>query len=157
MVRVDLETMSNVRSWIEERIPYLTREINSWRQRLSEIYGEPVKPVTDEAVRQQVADLFSNRGIAINLTALVALALALSCAEEFDELMVDDMLGAAIAELIAGNEPHRMIARSNFHLIDIHTRGQIEQFSDDMAAVDDLIAGLVAGLESRLPGWRWME
>jgi len=155
--RVDGDSVESARRWIEARVAYLAAEVNRWRRRLSEVYNEDVGQVSVEDVKAAVGELFDDRVKAVNLTALLALALSLESDDDIEELVVDDMLGEAIAELIAGGEPTRTIARSNFHLFDMYSRGPVEGFGEEKVAVDDLFAGLVAGLEAIMPGWGWMS
>ena len=79
-------------------------------------------------------------------------------AEDLDNLVVDEILGSRVAEMIAATEPGRTYSQATFHLLDVLVSKELVVMAPERyVALDDLLAGLAAGFEAILPGWAWME
>lgn len=157
-IRVGRAMIEGARRFALDHAELLARLVNDARRRYEEALGQPIEPVSVEQVRARLEELFDEPYIGLNLAALVHLARSLTAAEDYETFIVDEILGVAIAEIIAAREPHRSFAVSAFHILDALIKDEINQVVDRRnLAVDDLLAGLAAGLEATLPGWRWMR
>jgi hypothetical protein len=144
--------------YILERAAVLVRLINEVRARFAVAFGQDVGSVTEDQLRNAARTLFRDPALAINIACLIQLCLAVRAEEDFPELVIDDHLGALMAETIAGTEPNRLFARTTFHVIDAIIKKEIDAIvEDEYVAEDDLLGGLAAGFETVLPGWEWQE
>ncbi len=133
-----------------ESIPAL---INETRDRLGSRFDTEVKHVSAEQYRDAVDTVFADGDRAVNVTGLCVLLRDLDCADDYPGFIVDEYLGRKLAATIAGGEPAALLAEATFHFADIHIHGE----PDEPAGSDDLDAALVAGFQTRLPGWKWTE
>lgn len=157
-ITINNEGIETALQYVLEQAPLIKRLINETRARYAEAFQQTVAPVTEEQVQGAARALFRDPALAINIACLIQLCLALRAAEDFSELVIDDHLGALVAETIAGIEPNRQFARSTFHIIDAMIKKEIDAIvEDEFIAEDDLLAGLAAGFEAILPGWAWQE
>ena len=157
-VTISPEGTAAALNYVLERAPLLTRLINEVRGRFAIAFRQPVAAVTEEQVGAATRELFRDPALAVNLACIIQLCLAIRAAEDFPELIIDDHLGALMAETIAGVEPNRLFARTTFHVIDAIIKKEIDAIvEDEYVAEDDLVAGLAAGFETILPGWEWQE
>jgi hypothetical protein len=157
-VTIDSNRTAAALDYILERAPLLARLVNEVRSRFAVAFKQKVAPVTEGQVRQAARELFRDPALAINIACLIQLCIAIRAEEDFPELIIDDHLGALMAETIAGTEPNRLFARTTFHVIDAVVKKEIDAIiEDEYVAEDDLLAGLAAGFETVLPGWEWQE
>jgi hypothetical protein len=135
--------------------------VNAARERYAQIFSQEVKPATRDQLINAVQMIFTNRPLALNLACLITICLSLEAEEDFDNLVVDEILGSRIAEMIAATEPGRTYSQATFHILDVVVRKEIGHrvplLPEKSVAADDLLAGLAAGFETILPGWAWME
>ncbi len=127
--------------------------INEIRDRLGTLFGVEVGHVSVGQYREEVDTVFANGDQAVNVTGLCLLLRDLDCADDYPGFVVDEFLGRKLAATIAGGEPFALLAEATFHFADVHTHGG----SDESAGSDDLDAALIAGFQTRLPGWEWTE
>jgi hypothetical protein len=157
-VTIDTRRTEAALQYVIERAPVLARLVNEVRARFAVAFKQKVAPVTDDQIRQAARELFRDPALAINIACIIQLCLAIRADEDFPELVIDDHLGALMAETIAGTEPNRLFARTTFHVIDAIIKKEIDAIiEDEYVAEDDLLGGLAAGFETVLPGWEWQE
>jgi hypothetical protein len=157
-ITVDSQRTAAALDYILVRAPVLATLVNEVRARFAIAFKQNVAQVSDEQVRAAARELFRDPALAINLACLIQLCIAIRADEDFPELIIDDHLGALMAETIAGTEPNRLFARTTFHVIDAIVKKEIDAIiEDEYVAEDDLLAGLAAGFETVLPGWEWQE
>ncbi|MFW5984243.1 MAG: hypothetical protein ACOCRA_03510, partial [Halobacteria archaeon] len=73
---------------------------------------------------------------------------------DYAGFVVDEIVGRNLAAVVAGNDLDRTLAEATFHYVDVHTDEVLEETT---AGEDDVLAGLAAGVQVRLPGWDWQE
>ncbi|WP_096390909.1 hypothetical protein [Halopenitus persicus] len=139
--------------WVREREPTVVALINETRDALGDRFGTDVASVSPAAYREAVDAVFTDGEVAVNAAGYVAILRDLDVANDYPGFVVDEVLGRALAETIAGGQPLSLLAGATFHFADIHTHGA----DGDPAGVDDLDAALAAGFQTRLPGWEWRE
>jgi hypothetical protein len=144
-------TVAAEHEWVRDRAPTVVPSINETRTRLGDHFGVDVDDVTERAYREEVDAVFADGDRAVNVAGYVGLLRDLDVAGDYPGFVVDEILGRALAETIAGGQPFGTLAAATFHFADvtIHTEGG--------AGADDLDAALVAGFQTRLPGWEWTE
>lgn len=148
-------TPATVRSeyeWVHDRAPEVVESINDVRAEFSEIFDTPVDPVELEAYRTEVDVVFADGPKAVNVAGLIGLLRDLDVDGDYPGFVVDEVLGRELASTIAGGQPFGMLGEASFHYVDIGYHPE-----EGGAGLDDLHAGLVAGFQTRLPGWNWTE
>jgi hypothetical protein len=150
-MRLTPDSVAAEHEWVRERAPTVVPLINETRARLADAFGVDVDDVTRRAYREEVDAVFADGDRAVNVAGYVALLRDLDVEGDYPGFVVDETLGRALAETIAGGDPFATLAGATFHFADvtIHTAGD--------AGADDLDAALVAGFQTRLPGWAWTE
>lgn len=148
------DTVEEFREFFSENLSEVTELINSSRRDLGEVFGEDVDTVTEEMVREEFRAVLMEEDAALNVAALYKLGVELEVRNDYAGFIVDEIIGRQLAASIAGGDPERTLAEATFHYIDIHTHEVLEGGS---AGYDDVVAGIAAGLQCRLPGWRWQK
>jgi phosphatidylglycerophosphatase A len=143
--------VASTHAWVVQQSPDLTSNINEVRADLGRSFEVAVEEVDVEMITAAIESIFSDRALAVNVTAYIAILRAIDVPDDYPGFVVDEVLGRRLAATIAGGDPLGLLAEATFHIIDreTHTPGT--------AGLDDLRAGLVAGLQTRLPGWPWRE
>ena len=152
-MHVTPERVRREREWVDGRADRVALLINEVRADLAELFGTEVGSVTAAEVREEVATVFADGDVAVNVAALVALLRELDVDGDYPGFVVDELLGRELAGTIAGNQPLRLLGEATFHYADVHTHGA----DGETAGLDDLDAALAAGFQTRLPGWAWRE
>ena len=147
-MKVTQETVVSQYEWIHGRAKRTVRVINDVRGLLGPEFETEVDPVTVEAYRREVEEVFADGDLAVNVAALVSLLRTLDVESDYPGFIIDEILGRELAGMIAGRQPLRLLGEATFHYADVHVDG-------DHAGVDDLDAALAAGFQTRLPGWEW--
>ena len=137
--------------WVADRADETVPIINETRARLGELFETDVGRVSTEAYREEVATVFADGDVAVNVAGYVALLRELDVEDDYPGFVVDEVLGRELAATIAGGTPLSLLAQATFHFADVTTH------SDGGAGIDDLDAALAAGFQTRLPGWEWRE
>ena len=137
--------------WVHDRADTVVPLINDTRDRLGEVFGTTVDPVSPTDYREAVATVFADGDAAVNIAAYVALLRELDVTDDYPGFVVDEVLGRELAAAIAGGTPLSLLAQATFHCTDVTTH------SAGGAGIDDLDAALAAGFQTRLPGWGWRE
>ena len=168
-MRISEETVEELDAYVDENIDNITKLINDARDRLGEIFGEEVDGVTTDEVRAEFDAFLEDDDAALNVAALYRVGVELEVRNDYAGFVVDEIVGRRIASIIAENDPEQTLAEATFHYIDVHTHEVLGVGEDegadtetDMetevnAGEDDVLAGLAAGLQTRLPGWDWQE
>jgi len=158
---IDEETVARAHQLLLQEAAGITELVNRARQYYRQVFTTEITPVEPCQVRAAIDDLFADTPRALNLACLLGVAFSLHGREDYEVFIVDELLGAAIADLIAGGEPNRTFARANFHVLDVVLKPALRECfgpgDDRQLAVDDALAGLAAGFEAILPGWDWMD
>jgi hypothetical protein len=135
--------------WVGRQIPDLTTAINEVRADLGASFEVTVGTVDESMVAGALDDVFDDRPVAVNVTGYILILRTIDIPKDYPGFVVDEVLGRRLAATIAGGDPLGLLAEATFHIVDrqTHTAGT--------AGLDDLQAGLIAGLQTRLPGWPW--
>ena len=143
--------VTSTHAWVVQQSPDLTRSINEVRADLGRSFEVTVEEVDEQMVTAAIDAIFSERALAVNVTGYIAILRTIDVPDDYPGFVVDEVLGRRLAATIAGGDPLGLLAEATFHIVDrgTHTPGT--------AGLDDLRAGLVAGLQTRLPGWPWRE
>jgi len=155
-MRISPETVDELHDFFEENQESVTALINDARGRLGETFGEDVDKVTQKQVRDGFEEAVQDEDTALNLAALYRVGVELEVKNDYAGFVVDEMIGRKIAATVAGNDPERSLAEATFHYIDVHTEEVLEE-DGRKAGEDDVLAGIAAGIQTRLPGWEWQE
>lgn len=153
-MRVSADTVDELDAFFDDRLDEVTELINDARDRLGDAFGEDVDNVTRAEVRAEFDDFLADQDAALNAAALYRLGVELEVRNDYAGFIVDEIVGRNLAAVVAGDEPERTLAEATFHYIDVHTEDVLE---DTTAGEDDVLAGLAAGVQTRLPGWDWQE
>ncbi len=137
--------------WTRARAPRVVGVINDTRERLGEVFGVTVDPVTEEQYRAEVDAVFADGERAVNVAAYIGILRDIDVEDDYPGFVVDEVLGRELAATIAGGQPLALLAQATFHVADVFTH------TEGTAGVDDLDAALAAGFQTRLPGWSWRE
>ena len=137
--------------WTRARASRVVSVINDTRERLGEVFGVTVDPVTEEQYRAEVDAVFADGERAVNVAAYIGILRDIDVEDDYPGFVVDEVLGRELAATIAGGQPLALLAQATFHVADVFTH------TDGAAGVDDLDAALAAGFQTRLPGWSWRE
>lgn len=153
-MRVSEDTVDELDDFFEENLDEITGLINDARDRLGDAFGEDVENVSTEDVREEFDGFLADQDAALNAAALYRLGVELEVRNDYAGFIVDEIVGRNLAAVVAGNDPEKTLAEATFHYIDVHTDEVLEGTT---AGEDDVLAGLAAGVQTRLPGWDWQE
>jgi len=153
-MRVSADTVDELDAFFDDRLDEVTELINDARDRLGDAFGEDVDKVTRDEVRAEFDDFLADQDAALNAAALYRLGVELEVRNDYAGFIVDEIVGRNLAAVVAGDEPERTLAEATFHYIDVHTEDVLDETT---AGEDDVLAGLAAGVQTRLPGWDWQE
>jgi hypothetical protein len=176
-VRLTAATVAREHEWVRARAPALAAGINDVRGRLAAAFETDVGTVTEAQVASEVDAVFADGDRAVNVAAYVGLLRDLDVDGDYPGFVVDERLGRALAATVAGGDPLGLLAEATFHVADVSVEpagwvapegtdaaedpdaatGEAGSEADHPAGTDDLYAALVAGLQTRLPGWSWRE
>jgi len=124
---------------------------NDVREGLAEIFEVEIAPVSEDQYLTAIDAVFEDGARAVNVATLTAMLRDLDVDNDYPGFVVDELLGRELAAMIAGEQPLRMLAEATFHYADLHTH------TDGPAGADDLDAAIAAGVQTRVPGWRWTD
>lgn len=124
--------------------------VNEVRSALGAYFDEDVGTVDVGDFERAVDTVFADPDRGVNAAALCRLLRELDVTDDYPGFVVDEFLGRRLAATIAGGEPLTTLAEATFHFADIHLDD-----TGTTAGSDDLDAGIVAGVQTILPGWRW--
>jgi len=137
--------------WVHDRADVVVPLVNEVRSELGSAFDTHVDPIDTADYERVVAATVADGDRAVNVAALVAFLRGMDVADDYPGFVVDEWLGRELAAIIAGEQPLRLLAEATFHFADIH------HHAGASAGMDDLDAGLAAGVQTRLPGWDWTE
>jgi hypothetical protein len=126
--------------------------INDVRELLSNQYDKAVEPVSDDDYTDSVTEVFEHGELAVNITGLSICLKSIYLDDDYTGFVVDEILGRELASMIAGRQPYHLFGQGTFYYCEL-------VMDDDglTTGVDDLIAGIAAGFQLRIPGWDWSE
>ncbi len=153
-MKISDSTINEFRDFFNENSDDVTELINLSRAKLGDIFNEDVELVGKDDVEDEFLYIMENRDLALNLSALYRIGVDLEVNNDYAGFIVDEIIGRQIASTIAQTEPEKTLSEATFHYIDIHTHQVLEEGT---AGSDDVMAGIAAGLETRLPGWDWQK
>ena len=153
-MRVSRDTVEELDDYIEENLNDIVALVNDARDRLGDAFGEDVESVSADEVRAEFDEFLDNGDAALNAAALYRVGVGLEVRNDYAGFVVDEIVGRNLAAVVAGNDPDRTLAEATFHYVDVHTDEVLEETT---AGEDDVLAGLAAGVQTRLPGWDWQE
>ena len=151
-MRLTPETVAGEYRWVRDRADVVVPLLNEVRADLGDRFDAEVDAVSVETYREEVAVVFADGDLAVNVAALVALLRDLDVEGDYPGFVVDELLGRELAGTVAGNQPLGLLGEATFHFADLLTH-----YEEDAAGLDDLDAALAAGFQTRLPGWDWRE
>ena len=137
--------------WVSDRSTVVVPLLNETRTRLGDLFDTDVGTVTEAEYREEVATVFADGDVAVNVAGYVGILRELDVQDDYPGFVVDEILGRELAATIAGGQPLLLLAQATFHFADTATH------TDGVAGADDLDAALAAGFQTRLPGWEWRE
>jgi hypothetical protein len=137
--------------WVSDRSAVVVPLLNETRTRLGDLFDTDVGTVTEAEYREEVATVFADGDVAVNVAGYVGILRELDVQDDYPGFVVDEVLGRELAATIAGGQPLSLLAQATFHFADTATH------TDGGAGADDLDAALAAGFQTRLPGWEWRE
>jgi hypothetical protein len=153
-MRVSRDTVEELDDYIEENLDDIVALVNDARDRLGDAFGEDVESVSTDEVRAEFDEFLDKGDAALNAAALYRVGVGLEVRNDYAGFVVDEIVGRNLAAVVAGNDPDRTLAEATFHYVDVHTDEVLEETT---AGEDDVLAGLAAGVQTRLPGWEWQE
>jgi hypothetical protein len=181
-VQLTPETVRAERDRLHDDAPTVVATINETRDLLGDRFDTDVAHVAVEQYHAELDAVFADGDRAVNVAALVRLLREVDVVDDYPGFVVDEQLGRLLASTIAGDQPLATLAEATFHVADteVHSVPEVEaggdtvatEEADDTAAteeaddtttdeetagVDDLVAALAAGFQTRLPGWTWTE
>jgi hypothetical protein len=136
---------------VSDRSTVVVPLLNETRTRLGDLFDTDVGTVTEAEYREEVAAVFADGDVAVNVAGYVGILRELDVQDDYPGFVVDEILGRELAATIAGGQPLSLLAQATFHFADTATH------TDGVAGADDLDAALAAGFQTRLPGWEWRE
>ncbi|MFP4188477.1 MAG: hypothetical protein ACLFR5_03605 [Halobacteriales archaeon] len=153
-MRVSRDTVDELDAYVDEKLDSIVALVNDARDRLGEAFDEDVRRVSADDVRDEFDDFLEDGDAALNAAALYRVGVGLEVRNDYAGFVVDEIVGRNLAAVVAGNDPDRTLAEATFHYVDVHTDEVLEETT---AGEDDVLAGLAAGVQVRLPGWDWQE
>lgn len=153
-MRISRETVDELDAYVDDNLGDITALVNDARDRLGEAFGEDVDEVARDDVRAEFDAFLEDGDAALNAAALYRVGVGLEVKNDYAGFVVDELVGRNLAAVVAGNDPERTLAEATFHYTDVHTDDVLD---DTNAGEDDVLAGLAAGVQTRLPGWDWQE
>jgi hypothetical protein len=153
-MRVSRDTVEELDDYIDENLDDIVALVNDARDRLGDAFGEDVESVSADEVRAEFDEFLDKGDAALNAAALYRVGVGLEVRNDYAGFVVDEIVGRNLAAVVAGNDPDRTLAEATFHYVDVHTDEVLEETT---AGEDDVLAGLAAGVQTRLPGWDWQE
>ncbi|MFW5929035.1 MAG: hypothetical protein ACOCT0_01255 [Halobacteriota archaeon] len=153
-MKISSETVDELDSYVDERLEEITALVNDARRRLGEAFDEDVTVVSKQDVRDEMDDVLADGDRALNLAALYRVGVELEVREDYAGFVVDELIGRRIAATLVDSEPETTLAEATFHYVDVYTD---DVLGDVTAGEDDVLAGLAAGVQVRLPGWDWQD
>ncbi len=153
-MRVSRDTVEELDDYIEENLDDIVALVNDARDRLGDAFGEDVESVSADEVRAEFDEFLDKGDAALNAAALYRVGVGLEVRNDYAGFVVDEIVGRNLAAVVAGNDPDRTLSEATFHYVDVHTDEVLEETT---AGEDDVLAGLAAGVQTRLPGWDWQE
>ena len=155
-MRISPETVEELDAYVDENLDEITALVNDARDRLGDAFDEDVDEVTRDDVRVEFDAFLEDEDAALNVSALYRVGIELEVRNDYAGFVVDEMIGRRIASTVAETDPERTLAEATFHYIDVHTNEVLDE-EERTAGEDDVLAGLAAGVQTRLPGWDWQE
>ena len=137
--------------WVLDRADVIVPLVNDVRSDLGAAFDTTVDPIDDSDYGRVIAEIAADGDRAVNVAALVAFLRGMDVEGDYPGFVVDEWMGRELAATIAGEQPLRLLAEATFHYADI------QHHAGESAGLDDLDAGLAAGVQTRLPGWDWTE
>ncbi|MFP4632402.1 MAG: hypothetical protein ACLFMT_03070 [Halobacteriales archaeon] len=153
-MKISSETVDELDTYVDERLDDITALVNDARRRLGEAFDEDVTVVSKQDVRDEMDDVLADGDRALNLAALYRVGVELEVREDYAGFVVDELIGRRIAATLVDSEPETTLAEATFHYVDVYTD---DVLGDVTAGEDDVLAGLAAGVQVRLPGWDWQD
>jgi hypothetical protein len=153
-MRVSRDTVDELDAYVDENLGDITALVNHARDSLGDVFDEDVPEVSADDVRDEFDAVLADDDPALNAAALYRVGVGLEVRNDYAGFVVDEIVGRNLAAVVAGNDPERTLAEATFHYIDVHTG---EVLGETTAGEDDVLAGLAAGVQTRLPGWDWQE
>jgi hypothetical protein len=155
-MRISPDTVDELDAYVGENLDEITALVNDARDRLGDAFDEDVDEVTRDDVRVEFDAFLEDEDAALNVSALYRVGIELEVRNDYAGFVVDEMIGRRIASTVAETDPERTLAEATFHYIDVHTNEVLDE-EERTAGEDDVLAGLAAGVQTRLPGWDWQE
>ena len=155
-MRISPETIEELDAYVDDNLDEVVALVNDARDRLGDGFGEDVDSVTREEVRAEFDAFLNDNDAALNVAALYRVGVELEVRNDYAGFVVDELVGRKIAATVAETDPERTLAEATFHYIDVHTNEVLDE-EERTAGEDDVLAGLAAGVQTRLPGWDWQE
>ncbi|WP_132057467.1 hypothetical protein [Halorussus amylolyticus] len=153
-MRLTPESVADEYRWVRDRADVIVPLVNRVRADLGDRFDTDVDEVTVEGYRREVAVVFADGDLAVNVAAFVGLLRDLDVKGDYPGFVADELLGRQLAGMIAGNQPLGLLGEATFHYADVMVHHEPDA---EAAGVDDLDAALAAGFQTRLPGWDWTE
>ncbi|ELZ27331.1 hypothetical protein C474_18334 [Halogeometricum pallidum JCM 14848] len=145
------ETVAEEARWVRDRSSVVVPLLNETRAELGALFDTEVTTVSEERYREEVAAVFADGEVAVNVAGYVGLLRELDVEGDYPGFVVDEVLGRELAAAVAGGQPLSLLAQATFHFADTRTH------TEGAAGADDLDAALAAGFQTRLPGWEWRD
>ena len=149
---VDGALIAEEREWLLNRSDRYTAEINELRADLGGFFDHAVESIDARQFESEVRAVLADPARACNVAGLIGICRQLDVTDDYPGFILDELLGRRLAATIAGGQPAATLAEATFHFADIR--------SDRPAAPagrDDLDAAIIAGFQTRLPGWAWQD
>lgn len=156
MTEISRDTVDELRAFLEDEIEILTELVNFGRRRLGDAFDEDVDEVSRDDVMAELDEVLSDGDRALNLAALYRVGVDLEVENDYAGFVVDELIGRRIAASVADNDPGETLAEATFHYLDVYADEVVDE-DERSAGYDDVVAGLAAGVQTRLPGWDWQE
>lgn len=155
-MRISPDTVEELDAYVEKNLDDITALVNDARDRLGDTFGEDVDKVTEDDVRAEFDAFLGDEDAALNAAALYRVGVELEVRNDYAGFVVDEIIGRKIAATVAETDPERTLAEATFHYMDVHAHEVLDE-DEKTAGEDDVLAGLAAGVQTRLPGWDWQE
>lgn len=150
------DTVEAFRGFVDEHSDEVLALVNFARRRLGETFGEDVPAATEEQILAEIEAVLQDDDLALNVAALYRIGVDLEVRNDYAGFIVDELIGRRLASQIAGDDPRGTLAEATFHYVDVHT-GEVIDEDALTAGADDVLAGIAAGVQCRLPGWEWHD